>query len=92
MDDKDYPANLAALNNYPNSKLIFIGEKYNKESSIYCNKCNYVICNLKFASDATGVVNDLHKPKNIINLFQKYIDIYKSNLIIRLDNFDILYN
>ena len=91
MDDKDYPANLAAINNYKDSKLIFVGEKYTKESSVYCQKCNYIICNLKFASDATGVVNDLHKPQNIINLFQKYIDVYSSNLIIKLDNFDILY-
>ena len=91
MDDKDYSANLAAINNYPNSLKIFIGEKYTKESSVYLNKCNYVICNLKFASMATGVVNDLNKPKNIVNLFQKYIDLYNSNLIVRLDNFDILY-
>lgn len=91
MDDKDYSANLAAINNYPNSLKIFISEKYTKESSVYLNKCNYVICNLKFASMATGVVNDLNKPKNIVNLFQKYIDLYNSNLIVRLDNFDILY-
>lgn len=91
MDDKDYQANLAALNNYPNAMNIYIGEKYTKESSVYLNKCKYVITNLKFASDATGVVNDLNKPKNIINLFQKYVDLYNSNLIIKLDNFDILY-
>lgn len=91
MDDRDYSANLAAINNYPNANLIFIGEKYTKESSIYCNKCNYVISNLKFASSATGVVNDLNKPKNIVTLFQKYIDVYNSKLIIRLDNFDLLY-
>ena len=91
MDDRDYQANLAAINNYLDALTIFIGEKYSKESSVYLNKCNYIITNLKFASDATGVVNDLNKTKNIINLFQKYIDLYNSNLIIRLDNFDILY-
>lgn len=91
MDDKDYQANLAAINNHPNALTIFIGEKYTKESSVYLNKCKYIISNLKFASDATGVVNDLNKPKNIITLFQKYVDIYNSNLIIKLDNFDILY-
>ena len=91
MDDKDYGANLAALNNYPNALHIFIGDKFTKESSTYLNKCKYVICDIKFASMATGVGNDLDKPKNIVNLFQKYVDLYKSNLIIRLDNYDILY-
>ena len=91
MDDKDYQANIAAINNYSEALTIFIGDKYTKESSLYCNKCKYIICNLKFASDATGVVHDLNKPKNIIELFQKYTDLYKSNLIIKLDNFDLLY-
>ncbi|MBQ3021387.1 MAG: hypothetical protein IJD92_04090 [Bacilli bacterium] len=90
MDDKDYQANLAAINNYPNSTLIYIGEKYTKESSIYCNKCNYVISNLSFASEATGITN-LKKEKNYVELFQKFIDLYNTNLIIKLDNFDILY-
>jgi len=91
MDDKDYQANIAAINNYPNALTTFIGDKYTKESSLYCNRCKYIICNLKFASDATGVTSDLSKPKNIIELFQKYTDLYKSNLIIKLDNFDLLY-
>jgi len=91
MDDKDYQANIAAINNYPNALTIFISDKYTKESSLYCNRCKYIISNLKFASDATGVVHDLSKPKNIIELYQKYTDLYKSNLIIKLDNFDLLY-
>ena len=91
MDDGDYNANLAAINNYPNSKLVYIGEKFTKDSLIYCNKCNYIIAPLSFASDATGVNNDLNKPKNILNLFQKFIDLYSANLIIKLDNFDLLY-
>lgn len=91
MDDKDYQANVAAINNYGEALTIFISDKYTKESSLYCNKCKYIISNLKFASDATGVTSDLSKPKNIIELFQKYTDLYKSNLIIKLDNFDLLY-
>ena len=91
MDDGDYNANLAAINNYSNSKLIYIGEKFTKDSLIYCNKCNYVIANINFASEATGIVNNLNKPKTIVSLFQKYIDLYSSNLIIKLDNFDFLY-
>ena len=91
MDDKDYNANMAALNNYPNSKLIFIADKFNKTSNAYLNKCNYILTNLSFASDATGVKNDLDKEKGLVLLFQKYIDIYNSKLIIKLDNFDILY-
>ncbi len=91
MDDGDYNANLAAINNYSNSKLIYIGEKFTKDSLIYCNKCNYIITSLSFASEATGVVNDLNKPKTIVSLFQKFIDLYSANLIIKLDNFDILY-
>jgi len=91
MDDKDYNANLAALNNYSNSLFIYVGEKFTKESSVYCNKCNYVISTLSFASAATGVVNNLNKSKGIVELFQKYIDLYNSNLIVKLDNFDLLY-
>jgi len=91
MDDKDYQANVAAINNYSDALTIFISDKYTKESSLYLNKCKYIISNLKFASDATGVTSDLSKPKNIIELFQKYTDLYKSNLIIKLDSFDLLY-
>lgn len=91
MDDKEYQANIAAINNYNDALTIFISDKYTKESSLYLNKCKYIISNLKFASDATGVTSDLSKPKNIIELFQKYTDLYKSNLIIKLDNFDLLY-
>ena len=91
MDDGDYSANMAAINNYPNANLIYISEKYTKESSAYLSKCKYVIATLDFASVATGVVNGLNKPKNIVTLFQKYIDLYQSNLIIRLNNFDFLY-
>lgn len=91
MDDKDHDANLAAINNYPNSLLIYIGEKFTKDSKVYCNKCNYVISNLEFASQATGVTEGLNKNKTIVNLFQKFIDLYNTNLIIKLDNFDLLY-
>lgn len=91
MDNKDTDANLAALNNYPKSKLIYIADKFNKESNTYLSKCNYVISNLEFASAATGVVNGLNKSNNIVALFQKFVDLYNSNLIIKLDNFDILY-
>ena len=91
MDDKDYNANLAAINNYPNALLIYIGDKFTKESSIYCNKCKYIITNLSFASGATGITDGLNKSKNIVALFQKFIDLYEANLIIKLDNFDLLY-
>lgn len=91
MDDGDYGANLAAINNYPNSKLIYIGNKFTKDSKIYCNKCNYIITSLSFVSTLTGVTSNLNKPKNIVQLFQKFIDLYPANLIIKLDNFDILY-
>jgi len=91
MDDSDYNANLAAINNYPDALKIYVGDKYNKESSVYCNKCNYVISTLSFASGATGITEGLNKSKNIVALFQKYIDLYGSQLIIKLDNFDVLY-
>lgn len=91
MDDGDYNANLAAINNFPNAKLIYISEKFSKDALVYCNKCNYVIGSLSFASEATGVVNDLNKPKSIVALFQKFIDLYSANLIVKLDNFDMLY-
>lgn len=91
MDEKDHDANLAAINNYPNSFLVYIGEKFNNNSKVYCNKCKYVISNMEFASQATGVTEGLNKNKNIVNLFQKFIDLYNTNLIIKLDNFDLLY-
>ncbi len=91
MDDKDYNANLAALNNYPNALTIFIGNKFTRESNVYCNRCKYVLCSIEFASQATGVLNGLNKSKNIVSLFQKFIDLYSANLIIKLDNFDFLY-
>lgn len=91
MDDNDYGANMAAINNYPNANLIYISNKFTNESSVYLNKCKYVIANLSFATNATGIYNNLNKPKVMVSLFQKYIDMYKSNLIIRLDNFDYLY-
>ena len=91
MDDNDYGANMAAINNYPNANLIYISNKFSNESSVYLNKCKYVITNLSFATNATGIYNNLNKPKVMVSLFQKYIDMYKSNLIIRLDNFDFLY-
>lgn len=91
MDDSDYGANMAAINNYPNANLIYISNKFSNESTVYLNKCKYVIANLSFATNATGVYNNLNKPKVMVSLFQKYIDMYKSNLIIRLDNFDYLY-
>lgn len=91
MDDLDYSANMAAINNYPNANLIFIANKFTNESSVYLNKCKYVICDIDFASNATGVYKNLNKPKEIINLYQKFIDVYKTNLIIKLNNFDFLY-
>ena len=91
MDDSDYNANMAAINNYGSANLIYVGEKYSNESTVYAKKCNYLISNLKFASEITGVLNNLNKPKTIVALFQKYLDLYESNLIIVLDNFDVLY-
>lgn len=91
MDDGDYGANLAAINNFPNSTLVYVGNKYTKDSVVYCNKCKYIITNLQFVSNLTGVNTNLNKPKNVIQLFQKFIDVHSANLIIKLDNFDVLY-
>lgn len=91
MDDKDYNANMAAINNYPNSLLIYVADKYSKQMDVYLNKCNYVIADIKFVSEVTGVNNDLDKEKNLVLLFQKFIDLYNTNIIIKLNNFDFLY-
>ena len=91
IDSSDYNANMAAINNYPEAKIIYFADKYTKESETYCAKAKYVIANINFASNLTGVVNNLNKSKGIVDLFQKYIDIYKSNLIIKMDNNDLLY-
>ena len=34
---KDYSANLAAINNFPDSKKIYIANKFTKDSIVYCN-------------------------------------------------------
>ena len=68
MDNSDYNANMAAINNYTNSKLFYFTERLTKESTTYCNKCNYVIGTLKFASELTGVLNNLNKPKTIVSI------------------------
>lgn len=91
MDDGDYNANMAAINNYPNSKLIYIGTKYTTGSNVYLNKCKYVIANTNFITNATGVYKNLDKPKVVVSMFQKFIDMYNTNIIVKLDNFDILY-
>lgn len=91
MDDGDYGANMAAINNYPNSNLIYIGQSYKNGREVYANKCKYVIATLDFASNITGILNNLNKSKTIINIFQKYMDMYSSNLIIKLSSFDFLY-
>lgn len=91
MDDKDYNANIAAINNFPDATLIYLADKFNKTSNIYLNKCKYVISDLAFASNATGVNSGLEKSSNLVGLFQKFIDIYNTNLIVKLDNFDLLY-
>ena len=91
MDNSDYNANMASINNFKDANLIYVAEKHTKESAVYCNKCKYVICNLKFASELTGVLNNLNKPKTMVSLYQKYLDLYNSNLIIKLDNNDMLY-
>lgn len=91
MDNGDYGANLAAINNFSDAKKIYIADKFTKDSVVYCNKCDYIIAPLAFGVDCTGVTVDLGKTKTIIQMFQKFIDIHSANLIIRLNNFDFLY-
>ncbi len=91
MDDSDYGANMAALNNFPNAKFIYVADKFSNLSTVYLNKCDYVISNTNFICNVTGVFKDLNKPKVIVNMFQKFIDLYKANIIVKLDNFDFIY-
>ena len=91
FDDKDFSGANAALNNYPNSKFIFYGKNPNKDAINMCKRADYIVCNINFASKLTGLEIVLNKPKTIIALYQKLIDLFKGEWIITLGEHGVIY-
>ena len=91
FDDKDFSGANAALNNYPNVPAIFYGKNPNKDAVNMCKRADYIVCNINFASKLTGLEIALNKPKTIVNLYQKLIDLYKGNWIITLEEYGVIY-
>lgn len=91
FDDKDFSGANAALNNYPNVTSIFYGDKPTKDALNMCKRSSYVVCNIEFVSKITGLQIELNKPKTVINLYQKLVDLYKCNWIITLGEYGVIY-
>lgn len=91
FDDKDFSGANAALNNYPNVKSIFYGKNPNKDAINMCKRADYIVCNINFASKLTGLEISLNKPKSIIALYQKLIDLFKGDWVITLGEYGVIY-
>lgn len=91
FDDKDFSGVNAALNNYPNVPAIFYGKNPNKDAINMCKRADYIVCNISFASKLTGLEIQLNKPKTIVNLYQKLIDLFKGEWVITLGEYGVIY-
>lgn len=91
FDDKDFSGANAALNNYPNVPAIFYGKNPTKDAINMCKRAKYIVCNINFASKLTGLEIELNKPKTIINLYQKLIDLFSGEWIITLGEYGVIY-
>lgn len=91
FDDRDFSGANAALNNYPDVPTIFYGKRPDKNAVNMCKKADYIVCNINFVSKLTGIVIELNKPKTIVNLYQKLIDLYKGEWIITLGEHGVIY-
>lgn len=91
FDDKDFSGANAALNNYPNAKFIFYGKTPNKDVINMCKRADYIVCNINFVSKLTGLEIVLNKPKTIIALYQRLIDLFKGEWIITLGEYGVIY-
>lgn len=92
FDDRDFSGANAALNNYPNVKTVFYGKNPNKDAINMCKRADYIVCNINFASKLTGLEITLNKPKTIIALYQKLIDLFKGIWIITLGEYGVIYS
>lgn len=91
IDDKDFGGTNAALNNYPNVPTIFYGDKPTKDAVNMAKRSDYVVCNINFASKITGLEIVLNKPKTIVALYQKLVDLYQGNWVVTLDKHGVIY-
>ena len=92
FDDKDFSGANAALNNYPNIPTIFYGKNPNKDVINMCKNADYVVCNIDFASKLTGMEIVLNKPKTVVDMYQKLVDLFKGIWIITLGEYGVVYS
>ena len=91
FDDRDFSGANAALNNFPNIPAIFYGKNPNKDAINMCKRADYIVCNINFASKLAGMEIVLNKPKTIVNLYQKLVDLFKGVWIITLGEYGVIY-
>lgn len=91
FDDKDFSGANAALNNYQNVPAIFYGKNPNKDAINMCKRADYIVCNINFASKLTGLEIQLNKPKTVVSLYQKLIDLFKGEWVITLGEYGVIY-
>lgn len=90
-DGSDMPASIAATNNYPTAKIIFLANKVNDDYYNLSKKAAYVCASVKFAEALTKMQYDFNHPKTLVNLFQKIKDLNKAEYILMLRDKGVMY-
>ena len=90
-DGSDMGGAIAAINNYPMAKIIFLANKPNEEFISLSKKAAYVCANMSFASALTKMDFNFNKPKTLVDLFQKIKDLNKAEYILMLRDKGTLY-
>lgn len=91
VDGSDIGGGIAAANNYPTSKIIFIGNKVNEQYYDMSKRSHYVCANFDFAKALTKLDAYINKPKTLVNMFQKIKDLNKAQYILMLKENGVLY-
>lgn len=91
VDGTDIGGGIAAANNYPTSKIIFIGNKVNEQYYDMSKRSHYVCANFEFAKALTKLDAYINKPKTLVDLFQKIKDLNKAEYILMLKENGVLY-
>lgn len=89
-DGTDMGASIAAANNYPKAKIIFLANKVNNDYYNFSKRAHYVCASSSFASALTKMPLD-YKPKSLVNLYQKIKDLNKASYIVMLQDKGVLY-
>ena len=90
-DGSDMGASIAALNNYPTSKMILFANKVNEEFYNLSKRVSYVCANIDFAEALTKMKYDFNRPKSLVELFQKIKDLNKAEYILMLRDKGVMY-